>query len=168
MPYAGQHRRRAADDRRPPRRDAQQTVQQDGVRPVLEPCHTIVPYVGTGCRQFSVEARIGIPIDVRQHDALWGNARGFQDIPGGGTEFEVAGNRDVCASVRLAGSLENTTFEGRDAPVPCADLYDARANPRRLLPRAGVSVPSHPSVMSCMKSSASSSGAVLCTQCSGG
>jgi hypothetical protein len=78
---------------------------------------------------------------VRQHDALWGNARGFQgfqDLPGSSTEFEVAGNRDVCASVRLAGSLENTMFEGRDAPVPCADLYDARANPRRLLPRAGV------------------------------
>jgi hypothetical protein len=78
---------------------------------------------------------------VRQHDALWGNTRGFQgchNLPGGGTEFEVAGNGSTRASVRLAGGLENTTLEGRDAPVPGADLCDTRADPRRLFPRTDV------------------------------
>ena len=88
-----------------------------------------------------MKAGIGVPIDVRQHGALRGNARGFQrlqDLPGGAAELEVAGDGGVRDSVRLAGSLEDTTLEGRDAPVPGADLYDARTDPGRPLPRTGV------------------------------
>jgi hypothetical protein len=62
-----------------------------------------------------VEAGIWVPIDVRQDGPVRGYARGFQgfqDLPGGGTEFEVAGDRGVCGVVRHAGSLEDTTLEG--------------------------------------------------------